>query len=285
MMSSYQILPFSDITRSMFSRKEWIEQTHFHALSDQEVLQRVSQKIQAFKGERRPLILLDLDSTLYEVAPRTLRIIQEWLVNSPEIPQALKESLEKLVPAQLGYSIQDTFTSLGFPLITQEIKKIATDLKAFWWDRFFTSSYLTHDHPYPGAVEYANHLYDLGANLCYLTARDETRMRQGTENNLRRDGFPFDSDGISLLMRTDSESTDSSHKANRASDIASQGFLIASFENEPVNLVTLANLLPHADHIFVDTVCSDAPAPAGKNLFRIKGFSSFSDFRTGLDSA
>jgi len=269
----------------MYSRKEWIEKSHFHSLSDDQVLQRVSEKIREFKGERRPLVLLDLDSTLYEVAPRTLTIIQEWLTTHPRIPSILKEKLEMMSVLQLGYSIQDTFNNLGFPLITQEMNRIATDLKAFWWDRFFSSSYLIHDHPYPGSVEYANHLYDLGANLCYLTARDERKMRAGTENNLRRDGFPFDDTGITLLMRKDSTSSDAEHKAQQVSKFASNGFLVASFENEPANLVTLAHLLPHADHIFVETVCSEAPAPAGKNLFRIKGFSSFGSQGTNLDSA
>lgn len=269
----------------MYSRKEWVEKSQFHNLSDSQVLQRVAEKIKEFKGERRPLVLLDLDSTLYEVAPRTLHIIQEWVATSPQIPHELKIKIEALHPRQLGYSIQDTFNSLGFPLVTQEIKKIATDLKAFWWDRFFTSDYLRHDHPYSGTVEYANHLYDLGANICYLTARDEKKMRKGTEENLRRDGFPFDSSGITLLMRQEASSSDAHHKAQQVSHFAGNGFLVASFENEPVNLVTLAQLLPHADHVFVDTVCSDSPAPPGKNLFRIKGFSSFRNERPGLDSA
>ena len=269
----------------MFTRKEWIENSHFHNLSDSQVLQRVADKIKEFRGERRPLVLLDLDSTLYEVAPRTLHIIQEWLSNAPSLPSPLQERLEALHPKELGYSIHDTFQALGFPVVTQEIKKIATDLKAFWWDRFFTSEYLTHDKPYPGTVEYANHLYDLGANLCYLTARDEKKMRPGTEQNLRRDGFPFDDAGITLLMRQEASSSDAHHKAQQVSQFAGNGFLIASFENEPVNLVTLAQLLPHADHIFVETVCSDSPAPPGKNLFRIKGFSSFRNPTPGLDSA
>jgi hypothetical protein len=261
---------------TFFSRKEWQESTHFHPLSEGEVLSMVAETIGRFKSSLRPVILLDLDSTLYEVGPRTLRIIQEWLPTySNKLPLDLKIALENLAPGQVGYSLKDTFANLGFPVATRELETISADLKTFWWDRFFSSDYLLHDRPYPGAVEYANHLYDLGAELCYLTGRSELRMRKGTETNLLRDGFPFQIEGTQLLMRQQDDWSDERHKSHQVAKLAQKGFPIASFENEPVNLVTLSKLIPHAAHIFVDTVCSDHGAEPGKNLYAIKGFSSF----------
>jgi len=260
----------------IFSRKQWQESTHFHPLSEGEVLSLVTETISRFKSAQRPLVLLDLDSTLYEVGPRTLRIIQEWIPTySNRLPLEIKMALENLVPSQVGYSLKDTFANLGFPVATRELETILTDLKVFWWDRFFSSDYLSHDRPYPGAVEYANHLYDLGAELCYLTGRSELRMRKGTETNLLRDGFPFGMQGTELLMRQEEDWSDEQHKAHQAAKLITRGFPIASFENEPVNLVTLSKLIPQAAHIFVDTVCSDQAAEPGKNLYAIKGFSSF----------
>lgn len=258
------------------SRKEWQKLTHFHPLSESEVLSMVAASVSRFKGTERPIVLLDLDSTLYEVAPRTLQIIQEWLPTySHHIPLELKMALENLVPEKVGYSLKDTLANLGFPVVTREMETLSSHLKAFWWDRFFSSDYLLYDRPYPGAVDYANHLYDIGADLCYLTGRSELRMRKGTEANLLRDGFPFGTEGTKLLMRQEEEWTDAAHKSHQVTQLAGKGVCVASFENEPVNLVTLAKLVPQAAHIYVDTVCSDHAAEPGKNLYTIKGFSAF----------
>lgn len=265
----------SDTNSNLLSRKKWQSASHFHPLTEKDVLGFISDRVGQFKGARRPLVLLDLDSTLYEVGPRSLAIFEEWLRESPEIPGDLRMALKNLAPSQMGYSIKDTLAAIGFPVVTQEMESIAATLKAFWWNRFFSSDYLSHDKPYPGAVEYANHLYDLGAELCYLTGRHDGRMRKGTETNLVRDGFPYQTSGTSLVMRQDDESSDADHKSKQAARLAGQGFLVASFENEPVNLVSLAKLLPHAAHVFVDTVCSDQVAEPGKNLYCIRGFSSF----------
>ena len=258
-----------------FARHQWKENTHFHLHSEDQVLNLIAKKIGDAPATGKALVLLDLDSTLYEVGPRTVAIVQEWLTTSPSLPQALYQSLAALKPNQLGYSVKDTLANLGFPVVTPETERIAAELKAFWWDRFFSSSYMPHDRPYPGTVNYVKHLYELGASLCYLTGRDETKMRPGTVANLVRDGFPFGSERIQLLMRQDPKASDAEHKVSQAKLLGADQWVIASFENEPVNLVTLSKLLPETMHVYVDTVCSDALAEPGKNLYYIRGFSSF----------
>jgi len=250
-------MPNSSLDR--FSRTQWKEKTHFHLHSEDEVLNLIAKKIQKPQNLGNPLVLLDLDSTLYEVGPRTVAIVQEWLTTSPTLPQALQQSLASLKPSQLGYSVKDTLSNLGFPVVNSEMERIALELKTFWWDRFFSSQYMPHDKPYPGTVNYVKHLYELGASLCYLTGRDEIKMRPGTVENLVRDGFPFDSERIQLLMRQDPKASDAEHKVSQAKRLKSDQ-VIASFENEPVNLVTLAKLLPETMHVYVDTVCSEALA-------------------------
>ena len=259
---------------ALFVRQEWQSLSQFHPHSEEEVLKLIAHKIVLARETTKPLVLLDLDSTLYEVGPRTLAIIHEWLSNSPKIPSELKTALGNLSADQIGYSIKDTFSNVGFPVVTQELESVSSALKAFWWDRFFSSDYLSYDRPYPGAVEYTNHLYDLGADICYLTGRDEKRMRKGTLHNLERDGFPIVDKGTQLIMRQIAEWSDAKHKTQAALNLDNQGRLIASLENEPVNLIALAKLLPNTVHVFVDTVCSDSGAEPGKNLYRIKGFSA-----------
>jgi len=54
--------------------------------------------------------------------------------------------------------------------------------------------------------------------------------------------------------------------------IRRHGTLVASFENEPPNVVALSKVFPDAMHVFVDTVCSDLGA------MPVKAFIEFGDF-------
>ncbi|NQW45252.1 MAG: hypothetical protein HQ462_07605, partial [Deltaproteobacteria bacterium] len=61
---------------SLYARNDWILKSLFHPLSTPDVLDRVvllvKKHLADTKGKTRPVILLDLDSTLYEVGYRTL---------------------------------------------------------------------------------------------------------------------------------------------------------------------------------------------------------------------
>jgi hypothetical protein len=76
-------------------------------------------------------------------------------------------------------------------------------------------------------------------------------------------------------MRTQADWSDALHKTHHAIELSKSSHLVASFENEPINLVQMAKQVPEALHVFVDTVCSDSPVELGKNLYCIRGFSSF----------
>ncbi|MGZ3699637.1 MAG: HAD family hydrolase [Bdellovibrionota bacterium] len=255
---------------STFMRQQWIEASHFHDLTEKEVLQEVAAR--ARKVER-PLVLLDLDSTLYEVGPRSFQILREWHETgaSASYP-TIDIVLNALNESHVGYSIRDTFRNLGLELESREILEALEEAKKFWSRRFFTSAYLPYDRPYPGAPEFARELYEVGAELVYLTGRDEPQMGQGTRENLVRDGFPWGVPRTHLLMKERAEIPDLDHKKNAAHFVRARGTLVASFENEPPNLVALSELFPEAMHIFLDTVCSDHPCPAGRGLYRIRHF-------------
>lgn len=232
-----------------------------------EVASRVGR---ASKGSP-PLVLLDLDSTLYEVGPRTFQILREW----EECPQSsqysgLRRALRELTPEKVGYSIRNTLESLGVSLSDPEIEGALPGLKAFWAGRFFTSAYLKYDQPYPGAVEFCRLLHSTGAELIYLTGRDEPGMGKGTRANLLRDGFPWKETHV--LLKAKAHFPDLDHKTEAARSISRWGSLVASFENEPMNLVALHGIFPDAMHVFVDTVRSDREAAPCKGLYRIRGF-------------
>jgi hypothetical protein len=259
-------------------RMDWVSASGFHPSAQQDVLKEVSNRVQAVRSrstssEGHPLVVLDLDSTLYEVGHRTHRIIQEWIESEESQPFAeIRAQLQALQTSDFGYSLRDTFHTANISLTDPDALRAWESAKRFWASRFFRSAYLGYDQPYPGAATFANELYRVGAELIYLTGRDEPNMGDGTRSNLVRDSFPWGVDRTHLLMKSAFEINDLDHKKSAAEFIRKKGTLIASFENEPVNLVALYELFPDAMHVFVDTVCSDRGAKAINGLYRVKGF-------------
>jgi len=260
----------------LYSRNNWILNSFFHPLTTKEVLETVEKKIRdqvaLSKRHLTPVVLLDLDSTLYEVGHRTLAIIKEWN-REPKSQLKIQSVLDKVTLEHIGYSLADMAQKLGLEPEHPDTLEALVQLKPFWWDRFFTNDYLPHDKPYPGAADYTQGLFDLGAHLVYLTGREESKMHHMTVENLKRDKFPWCEKKTSLVMKPSGTLLDVSHKQNVKSKIDKIGTLIASFENEPINIVALSKVFPEAMHIFMDTVYSDHPTEPGDNLFRITSFS------------
>ncbi len=235
-------------------------------------IERAHERVQSESGIR-PVLLLDLDSTLYEVGPRTHHILLEW----SETAQArefykVREALLKAESSHVGYSIGDTFGAIGLDVNDELVLQAQHEVKLFWADRFFSNEYLKHDHAYPGAASFTQKAHELGAEVIYLTGRDEPRMGDGTRENLVRDLFPWNTPRTHLLMKPRAELPDLEHKVNAQTYIRSRGGLIASFENEPPNVVALSQIFPEAMHVFVETVFSDHPALPQDGLYRIQGF-------------
>lgn len=254
----------------VLARTEWVNACQFHDLSEEEVLREVARRV---SGSKHPLVLLDLDSTLYEVGPRTRQILHEWLMDerSARFP-LVRTALARMEHHHLGYSLRDTFKAVGLSLDAEEVRKAAEEAKRFWAERFFTSRYLQYDRVYPGAAQFVRELYSLGAELVYLTGRDAPGMGDGTLENLRKDGFPIETAKTHLLLKPSASMDDLRHKQDAAEYVKKHGSLKASFENEPLNLVALYRLFPESMHVFVDTVCSDHPAAPCEGLYRISCF-------------
>lgn len=253
-------------------REEWVGASHFHDLAEEEVLALVKTRARAVQ---RPVVLLDLDSTLYEVGPRTWQILKEWLdTPGSQVFGEVRVALQNMRLDQVGYSLRDTFRNLGIDEGLESAHRALEVMKPFWAKRFFSSQYLSFDRPYPGAARFVQELYAMGLEIIYLTGRDEPNMGDGTRANLVRDEFPWGEPRTHLLMKDRFESPDLDHKLGAAQYVRQQGTLVASFENEPANLVALHQAFPDAMHVFVETVFSDHGAPQGNGLYRIRGFGS-----------
>ncbi len=255
----------------LLSRQEWIDACCFRDLSCREVLKEVASRV--LKHPAESFILLDLDSTLFEVGPRNFQILKEWLETEeaalfPQVSIALSE----MQLNDIGYYLTDTFRNLNLSLRDIKTQTALEQIQKFWRPRFFSSEYLCYDQVYLGAVEFVQDLYRLGAHLVYLTGRDEPKMGHGTQESLLKQGFPFQVERTSLLLKKSPEISDIEHKKEASQFIRSHGNLVASFENEPANIVALYDLFPQAMHVFVETVCNDKPARPCQGLYRVRSF-------------
>jgi hypothetical protein len=98
-------------------------------------------------------------------------------------------------------------------------------------------------------------------------------MAFGTFDQLKAHGLPIERERTRLILKPKRHHDDLVFKAGAVKNLESVGVVVASFENEPKNLVALAEVLPpNAMNIFIESVSSDHPAPAGKNVFRISHF-------------
>jgi len=257
-------------------RQEWIDATDFFAESTGAVLNRVCERVaDVVDHGGTPVVVFDLDSTLYEVQPRTFQIIQEYLTSgaAAELPGAVYEGLQSLKMGDLAYSMRDAFTNIGLDTDLADVQTGLKKLGDFWWARFFKDDYIQYDVAYPGAQAYVSKVFDLGATLVYLTGRDFPNMGAGTLAAMKRDGFPVENERIIPMLKPEASMDDKKFKEEAITKIASLGTLVASFENEPANLVAMQKRLPNALHVFVETISSDHTCFPGKNLYKIKGFS------------
>ena len=250
------------------SGKAWALACGFHPWDTSAVLEEVQRRVYILNSS---VDILDLDSTLYEVSSRSHQILREWSeANESEEFSILRSAFAEMPAHAVGYSIKDTFKNLGFDISVHS--HALESAKKFWQSRFFTSEYLQFDRAYTGAAEFARDIYAQGAQIVYLTGRDEPNMGKGTRSRLLEDGFPLDVPRTSLFMKPQREMDDLLYKRSAADRVQRLGAVVASFENEPLNLVALSDLLPDSMHVFVDTVCSDHPASPRNGLFRITDF-------------
>ncbi|HVP62894.1 MAG TPA: hypothetical protein VMT11_20225 [Myxococcaceae bacterium] len=193
------------------------------------------------------VIAFDLDSTLLDNRPRQAAIVRDFAsvhgISALEAFQA-----EHLVT---GFDTREALGRAG--LDPETVARWLPDLRRHWVERFFTSEACLHDIPVRGAAGYARRAHRTGVQLVYLTARPE-RMRPGTEEVLRRFGFPLPGARVQLWMKPDDPSVgDEVFKRSAHARLASLGRLVAAFDNEPGHVNDFRATFPEAEVVLVAT--------------------------------
>lgn len=233
-----------------------------------------------------PLLLFDIDDTLFSTVTREIRIWREYgekydvpkLRNFPERP--IKSwDLKEVMVDQLGLDLdwfQDHRDALRF----------------FWKERFFSNEYVQYDTPLPGASDYLRALHQGGGHIFYITGRNREEMEKGTKAILKKYGFPFEVDRATLFMndfsnqaliqknQTEEErkraqiESDRIFKEKTFAKVKKMGTAVASFDNESKNInryyeVFHQNGFGYA--VLVKTLESIA-VPLQKGVVTIQGF-------------
>ena len=259
----------------MHIREEWIKNTQFYSHSTADVLSEVIARAQAVLAEKKlPVVVFDLDSTLFDVSRRSYEILREWLAHpeSKSFVETLK-ALHDLEPTDMKYSLQDVWDKKNVPYEAEPYSKHFKLAKDYWRKRFFGNDYLKYDEPTQGAVAFVKRLYEMGVKIVYLTGRDVPLMAFGTYDQLKAHGLPIEVDRTRLILKPKRQMDDLDFKTQAAQTIMGWGEVVATFENEPKNLVAMASVFgPKTMNVFIQTVSSDHPAPASKDIYRIHAF-------------
>jgi len=225
-----------------------------------EVLTRIDQ---AVVDGVLPVVVFDLDSTLFSTEPRNLQIFREFARERVEQYPELNDLLKAVKREHMGWNIHESLRAQGL-----ENETLLSELKRFWSERFFTDDYVLCDDPSPGAVDYVTAVQERGALVYYLTGRHVGGMELGTVRALKKAGFPYWRGRTTLHLKPNFAMTDRAFKDEAMTDIRSfRGRVIATFENEPGNANLFLQAFPEALHFLLLTVCStDAEEPAEELL-------------------
>jgi hypothetical protein len=222
-------------------------------------------------------VVFDLDSTIFDVKPRTLRILKEFAQTkvARELSPELADWSLGLRSHQLLYTLEESARVNKVPGAEAQVRAYLKEAFRFWRERFFTHQYLTMDHPTPGAVDFVNRVVDAGAEAVYLTGRDWPGMGNGTETMLAHFGFPVDPRASRLIMKPNAGLDDAEFKDEALRDLRTDGNAVALFDNEPANFHVFEKNFPEAWLIFYHSNCSTKEARPVGRVFRVDNFLLF----------
>ncbi|MFN8791923.1 MAG: HAD family hydrolase [Bdellovibrionales bacterium] len=222
---------------------------------------------------RAVLAVFDLDSTLFDVSPRLQKILED-LRDHPELVLRFPETLPLLKNVKTLRSDWGIKSALSRVFSGQppghEFHKFARE---FWAKSFFTNEYLQYDHPVEGAVDFVNHVHQLGLQIAYLTGRDWGRMGPGTVEVLKKWNFPVPNEqDVRLAMKPVAGSDDSEFKSGWFMNIKPHDYTrLLFFENEPVILHNVMKDHPEIEIFFLETTHSGRAQPH-ENWHKIPNF-------------
>lgn len=251
-------------------------------------LQQVVADIKASKN--LPIVIFDLDDTLFSTARRNLVIIQSFASDRGDVYPDFVKIAAGLSLADMNWSVGKALTLAGLDPDTAAFKEFTS---SYWGPRFFSDEFVSLDLPNPGAVAFVNACHQAGAMIFYLTGRHRSDpgmnngMGQGTVLSFTDRGFPYWRGRCELNLKFDKSEPDGHYKSRALEDVRSlHGTVIATFDNEPKNVVIMKQSFPDALNFWVKTTWNpeDNPDPFPHD-FEIPDFSSWTPSSSSSSSS
>lgn len=206
------------------------------------------------------LVVFDLDSTLFNVSPRSQKII-EIISSDPSLNDSYPEScheLSQVIIHELDWGIREAIERHHVKGPNEFFIKV----RDLWVKHFFSNNFLTHDKIYQEAKNLINNLHSVGASIKYLTGRDKIRMEPGTTSVLKLHNLPYTDQPSHIIVKPDSSRPDAPFKLNELKKHLKDFSQVWLFDNEPVILNHISNHLPEVNLVYVDTVHSGKEKPS-----------------------
>ncbi|HEY8280031.1 MAG TPA: hypothetical protein VIH99_10425, partial [Bdellovibrionota bacterium] len=255
-------------SNSAKSPHPWIESSSFEPASQAEVLQGILDKVKEESrlrirgGGKKVKVIFDLDSTIFDVKPRSLRILKEFALSARgrELSPEISDWALGLNSFRLLYTMEESARANNIPGGEAQAKAYLKEAFKFWFGRFFTHHYVTADHPSPGAVDYVNRVVDAGGTAVYLTGRDWPGMGRGTVSMLEHFGFPMHPSASQVIMKPNAGLDDAEFKDEALRELRVDSNAVALFDNEPANFHVFEKNFPEAWLVFYHSNCSPKEA-------------------------
>lgn len=233
-----------------------------------QLLQDVLSTIATVRDEGEiPVVVFDLDGTLFDSRPRTQAIFLEYAEEVAEDFPDVAECLRPLQVADIHYLISATLRDCG---LTHP--DVVRDITQYWRDRYNGEEYLQYDLPSAGAADYVQACHESGATVLYLSGRDIPGMVVGTVASLRDNGFPVGTSGVELLLKPDATLPDEAFKRAVIPTLSRVGQVVAAFDNESANCNAVSDHFPDALVALLETVHVPGAPPSLETVHHIIDF-------------
>lgn len=211
-------------------------------------LQKILDEIDTrYRADERPVVIFDLDGTLFDNRPRTLRIAHALAASLGPEHDADAARIHAMTVSDLRYRLEDSLRERG---VSEDVITLA---RKRWFSRFFTDTACSDDVPVRGAALYVQRCYNRGATVVYLTGRDVPGMLVGTVRTLRDDGFPVGLPRVELVLKPTFEEDDTAFKRRMLDPMDELGTVVATFENEPGNCNLFHQRWPRSHAVLIET--------------------------------
>lgn len=213
------------------------------------------------------VVAFDLDSTLLDNRPRSVRIFREF-AEAHEVPELRATAPEHFQDWDLVHVMANAGVA------EERARALKDALIAFWRPRFFSGEYCIEDRAIAGAAPFVRAVAEAGARVAYATGRHEG-MRDGTLESFRRNGFPSPGPRVHLVMKPAFEMHDDHWKAMAHGRLRGLGEVVAAFDNEPTHINGYAESFPGAILVHIATDHSGRPVALHPSVRSISGFEGF----------